>query len=59
PGSRQINGEFVMIDKNAIWFITGSSRGLGRAIAEKVLQVGYRAVLTARDPDQLRDLAEK
>jgi NAD(P)-dependent dehydrogenase (short-subunit alcohol dehydrogenase family) len=48
-----------MIDKNAVWLITGSSRGLGRAIAEKVLQAGYRAVLTARNPDQLRDLAEK
>ncbi|WP_310235069.1 oxidoreductase [Rhizobium miluonense] len=48
-----------MIDKNAIWLITGSSRGLGRAIAGKVLQAGYRAVLTARNPDQLRDLVEK
>jgi len=46
-----------MISKEAVWLITGSSRGLGRAIAEKVLAAGYRAVLTARKTDQLQDLA--
>lgn len=45
-----------MISNNAVWLITGSSRGLGRAIAETVLQAGYRAVLTARRVDQLNDL---
>ncbi|TWB46408.1 short-subunit dehydrogenase [Rhizobium sp. ERR 922] len=48
-----------MISKEAVWLITGSSRGLGRAIAEKVLAAGYRAVLTARNTDQLQDLAAK
>lgn len=48
-----------MISKNAVWLITGSSRGLGRAIAETVLQAGYRAVLTARRIDQLADLVVK
>lgn len=48
-----------MISKEAVWLITGSSRGLGRAIAEKVLAAGYRAVLTARNIDQLQDLAAK
>ncbi|MGA1805345.1 oxidoreductase [Rhizobium sp. HT1-10] len=46
-----------MISNEAVWLITGSSRGLGRAIAEKVLAAGYRAVLTARNIDQLQDLA--
>ncbi len=41
------------------WFITGSSRGLGRALAEAVLQAGHRLVATARDPAQLADLAER
>lgn len=39
------------------WLITGSSRGLGRALSEAVLQAGHRLVATARDPAQLADLA--
>jgi NAD(P)-dependent dehydrogenase (short-subunit alcohol dehydrogenase family) len=39
------------------WFITGSSRGFGRAIAEAALHRGDRVVATARKPDQLDDLA--
>jgi NAD(P)-dependent dehydrogenase (short-subunit alcohol dehydrogenase family) len=41
-----------------IWFITGCSTGFGRQIAKHVLELGYRAVVTARDPDDLRELAE-
>lgn len=39
-----------------IWFITGSSRGLGRAITEAALRAGDRVVATARNPRQLDDL---
>jgi NAD(P)-dependent dehydrogenase (short-subunit alcohol dehydrogenase family) len=39
-----------------VWFITGSSRGLGRAIAESALSSGDRVVATARRPGQLSDL---
>jgi NAD(P)-dependent dehydrogenase (short-subunit alcohol dehydrogenase family) len=39
------------------WLITGSSRGLGRALSEAVLAAGHRLVATARDPGQLADLA--
>jgi len=39
--------------------ITGSSRGLGRALSEAVLQAGHRLVATARDPAQLADLARR
>ncbi len=38
-----------------VWLITGSSRGLGRALAERVLADGHRLVATARDPAQLED----
>lgn len=38
------------------WFITGASRGLGRAFAEVALERGERAVLTARDITTLEDL---
>jgi NAD(P)-dependent dehydrogenase (short-subunit alcohol dehydrogenase family) len=37
--------------------ITGSSRGLGRALAEEALVAGHRVVATARDPARLVDLA--
>lgn len=33
------------------WFITGCSTGLGRALAEAVLDRGWNAVVTARDTD--------
>lgn len=48
-----------MIDGNSVWMITGGSSGLGRALAEKVLEHGYRAVVTARKPDTVRDLVER
>jgi NAD(P)-dependent dehydrogenase (short-subunit alcohol dehydrogenase family) len=45
-----------MTDRSAVWFITGASSGLGRALAEAVLVRGGRAVLTARAPEELADL---
>ncbi|MET9271270.1 oxidoreductase [Kribbella sp. NPDC003557] len=42
-----------------IWLVTGSSRGLGRALTEAVLAAGDRVVGTARTPEQLDDLAAK
>ena len=41
------------------WLISGSSRGLGRALAEAALAAGENVVATARDPDQLRDLVKR
>jgi NAD(P)-dependent dehydrogenase (short-subunit alcohol dehydrogenase family) len=40
------------------WLITGCSTGLGRSLAETVLQRGYSAVITARDVSTLRPLAD-
>ena len=42
-----------------VWLITGSSRGLGRAISEAVLDAGHSLVATARNPRQLDDLVER
>jgi NAD(P)-dependent dehydrogenase (short-subunit alcohol dehydrogenase family) len=39
-----------------VWLITGSTRGLGRALAEAVLAAGHKLVATGRDPGQLKDL---
>ncbi|WP_326723399.1 oxidoreductase [Streptomyces sp. NBC_00243] len=41
------------------WLITGSSRGLGRALAEAVLAAGHQLVATARRPEQLDDLVQQ
>lgn len=42
-----------------IWFITGSSRGLGRSLTEAVLANGDKVVATARKPEQLNELRKK
>ena len=42
-----------------VWLITGSSRGLGRALVEAVLASGDNLVATARDPARLADLSER
>jgi NAD(P)-dependent dehydrogenase (short-subunit alcohol dehydrogenase family) len=39
------------------WLITGCSTGLGRALAEAVIAAGHNAVVTARDPAKVADLA--
>lgn len=41
-----------------VWFITGCSTGFGRQVAKHVLELGYRAVVTSRHKDDIRDLAE-
>ncbi len=41
------------------WFITGSSRGLGRAVADAALSRGDLVAATARDPGQLCDLVDR
>lgn len=41
------------------WFITGASSGLGKALAEAVLERGWRAAITARNPDALAALASR
>jgi NAD(P)-dependent dehydrogenase (short-subunit alcohol dehydrogenase family) len=42
-----------------VWLITGSSRGLGRSLAEAALAAGQRLVATARDPARLADLVDR
>ncbi|KAJ2982841.1 hypothetical protein NQ176_g1117 [Zarea fungicola] len=42
-----------------VWFVTGSSRGLGRAIVEEALKSGAHVIATARNLESLNHLAEK
>ncbi|KUI30231.1 SDR family NAD(P)-dependent oxidoreductase [Mycobacterium sp. GA-2829] len=41
-----------------VWFITGSSRGFGRALVEAALAAGDTVVATARRPESLADLVK-
>ena len=43
-------------DNSPVWFITGCSSGLGRALALRALARGHRVVATARQPETLADL---
>jgi NAD(P)-dependent dehydrogenase (short-subunit alcohol dehydrogenase family) len=42
-----------------IWLVTGSSRGLGRAIVDAGLAAGNKVLATARDIKSLVDLSER
>jgi NAD(P)-dependent dehydrogenase (short-subunit alcohol dehydrogenase family) len=42
-----------------VWLVTGSSRGLGHALAKAVLAAGHGLVATARKPADLRELVER
>src|ERR1700748_2507226 len=42
-----------------VWFITGSSRGLGRSLTEGVLAPGAKVAAAARNTEALNDLVEK
>ena len=42
-----------------VWFVSGSSRGLGRAVVEAALAADASVVATARKPEQLKDLVAK
>ena len=41
-----------------VWFITGCSSGFGRELVKLVLSKGWKAVITARNIEQVKDLAE-
>ena len=42
-----------------VWLVTGCSSGFGAAIAKAAIDKGHRVVVTARRPEQLRDLVER
>ncbi|MCQ8773857.1 SDR family NAD(P)-dependent oxidoreductase [Streptomyces telluris] len=48
-----------MATQTRTWFITGSSRGLGRSLAVAALEAGDQVAATARKPEQLADLVER
>jgi NAD(P)-dependent dehydrogenase (short-subunit alcohol dehydrogenase family) len=42
-----------------VWLITGSSSGVGRALARRVLEAGHRVVATSRSVAAIRDLEQR
>ena len=42
-----------------VFFVTGSSRGLGRDIVEAALAAGHQVLATARNPESLADLSAR
>jgi NAD(P)-dependent dehydrogenase (short-subunit alcohol dehydrogenase family) len=56
----RFSGEFMTEKKSPrTWFITGSSTGFGRLLAEEVLKSGDNVVATARKVEQISDLEQK
>ena len=49
----------IAITKKPVWFITGCSTGFGRHLAKRVLGLGYRTVVTARKPAEVKDLEDE
>jgi NAD(P)-dependent dehydrogenase (short-subunit alcohol dehydrogenase family) len=49
----------IEIPATKVWLITGSTRGLGRALAEAVLAAGHKLLATGRDPGKLSDLVAR
>lgn len=49
----------VGMKQTRTWLITGCSTGIGRGIAEAVLQKGENAVVTARDKSRVKDFEER
>ncbi|MFG1642493.1 oxidoreductase [Amycolatopsis sp. NPDC049252] len=49
----------MTLTESPAWFITGCSTGLGRALATCVLERGWRAAVTARDPRTVADLVAR
>lgn len=47
------------MNNRKVWLITGTSSGLGRALAEEVLAKGNYVVATARSPDAIKYLTEQ
>jgi NAD(P)-dependent dehydrogenase (short-subunit alcohol dehydrogenase family) len=51
--------KYFTIMKNKVWFITGCSTGFGRELAKEVLTAGYKAVVTARNVDDVQDIVNE
>lgn len=49
----------MTMPQQRVWFVTGCSTGLGRALTEVLLARGEIVAATARKPERLKDLTER
>jgi NAD(P)-dependent dehydrogenase (short-subunit alcohol dehydrogenase family) len=49
----------TVMDSSRVWFITGASSGLGRALADAALMRGDRVVAGVRNPARVDDLRDR
>ena len=49
----------VAAHKDRVWFITGTSTGFGRLLAEEILKSGGKVIATARDRHKIADLVDQ
>src|ERR1700678_4060720 len=54
-----ISEAVMTVQAKKVWFITGTSSGFGRSIAEEAIARGDRVVATARDPRSISDLVSR
>ncbi|WP_257031401.1 oxidoreductase [Paenibacillus sp. E222] len=47
----------ITLSESKVWLITGCSTGFGRHISQKAIEAGYKVVVTARNVEQVTDLA--
>lgn len=47
-----------MAHQEQVWLVTGTSRGIGRAVTERALQAGHKVVATARNTAKIEDFAQ-
>jgi NAD(P)-dependent dehydrogenase (short-subunit alcohol dehydrogenase family) len=59
PPGGDMNGRRDEASISKVWLVTGSSRGLGRALVEVALEAGDRVVAAARRPERLQDVRDK
>jgi NAD(P)-dependent dehydrogenase (short-subunit alcohol dehydrogenase family) len=46
----------MQLETTPVWLITGCSTGLGRALADVIVQRGWRVVATARDTSHIQEM---
>src|SRR5579871_5452818 len=54
-----IDPSAVSTNKDRVWFITGTSTGFGRLLAEEVLKSGGKVIATARDRHKIADIVDQ
>jgi NAD(P)-dependent dehydrogenase (short-subunit alcohol dehydrogenase family) len=52
------NVKIKLNSMSKVWFITGCSTGFGRELSTKALEAGYKVVVTARKPEDIKDIVE-